>query len=243
MRIVPALFIKEGKAAIYKAGNFKEIEFLNEDPYDIIARLDKLDIGHIGLVDVDASQGKSNNAGLIGSLANTTVATLHVGGGINDLDYLKSLQYAGLDFFIIGSAVHEQPALLKTIAAADHIKNERISIAIDICDGKLYYHGWKDDLDVSLNHFMQEAIDLGFSRFLLTDVTTDTASPLPDVAFYQSLKESFPHCNFVAAGRIDSFADIDALATTGVDAVVAGNKIYKDDNLLKQVADYNKRKE
>lgn len=243
MRIVPALFIKEGKAAIYNAGNFKEIKFLEEDPYDIIARLDKLDIGHIGLVDVDASLGKSNNAGLIGSLANITVCTLHVGGGINDLDYLKSLQYAGVDYFIIGSAVHEDPELLKTIAAADHIKNERISIAVDICDGKLYYHGWEDDLDVSLNHFIHEAIDLGFSRFLLTDITTDSESPLPDVAFYQSLTESFPDCHFVAAGRIDSFADIDALSTTGVDAVVVGNKIYKDENLLKQVAAFNKRKE
>ncbi|MFK7971868.1 MAG: HisA/HisF-related TIM barrel protein [Bacteroidia bacterium] len=241
MRIVPALFIKEGKAAIYKAGNFTDIEFLADDPYDIIAKLDKLDIGHMGLVDVDASLGQSTNSGIIGSLANTAIATLHVGGGINNLDYLKSLQYAGVDYFIIGSAAHEKTNLLKEIAAADHVKNERVSIAIDIKDGKMYFHGWKDETSISINHFILNCIELGFTRFLLTDVTSDTTSPLPDIAFYKSLKESFPTCNFVAAGRINSFADIEALETTGVDAVVVGNQIYKNDELMKQVAEYNKR--
>ena len=242
MRIVPALFIKDGKIAVYKAGNFTDIEFLDQDPYDLIAQLDKLDIGNVGLLDVDASLGDKSNSGLLGSLSNTTVSTLHVGGGINDLDYLKSLQYAGVDYFIIGSAAHENPEFLKSIAAADHVKNERISIAVDICDGKLYFHGWKDDAGISLNHFIQNCIDLGFSRFLLTDITTDTTSPLPDIGFYTSLVESFPDCLFVAAGRINSFADIEALETTGVSAVVVGNKIYKNEEVMRKVVEYNKRK-
>lgn len=240
MRIVPALFIKDGKAAVYKAGNFTDIEYLTDDPYDILAKLDKLDIGNVGLVDIDASMGQSSHSGLIGSLCNTTVSTLHVGGGINDLDYLKSLQYAGVDYFIIGSAAHERPSFLKEIAEASHVKNERISIAVDIKDGKLYYHGWKDEAPTSLNHFIQHCMDLGFTRFLLTDVSSDVASSLPDVNFYKSLVDSFPSCLFVAAGRIDSFNDIDALASTGISAVVVGNKIYKDEAIMQQVAEYNK---
>lgn len=241
MQIVPACFVKDGKLAAFKAGNFTKIDFLDIDPYDMINKLDRLNMGHIGIVDIDASKGEKGNSGLVGSLANTSVAKLHVGGGISDLNYLKSLQYAGVDDFILGSAVHENKNFLKEIAEAGHVKNDHISIALDIKDGKLYFHGWKDEASISVNHFIQESIHLGFTRFLVTDVTSKPDEVLPDVDFYESLITHFPTCTFVAAGRLDTWKDVDAMAEIGVNAIVVGNRIFKDDSLLAEVAMYNKR--
>ncbi len=149
MRIIPALYIKDGKVAAYKPGDYENIEFLSIDPYQLIEKLDKLHIHNIGLIDIDATLGSKSNAGLIGSLCNVTVTTLHVGGGIKEMDYLKSLQYAGVDYFIIGAAIFNAEAFLKSLNDAEDVKNEKITIAINVMDGKASHHDWLDNKDLT----------------------------------------------------------------------------------------------
>ena len=243
MKIVPALYIKDGKLAAYKPGNYEDIEFLDKDPYEFIDMLCKLPINQIRLIDVDASIGSKSNAGLLGSLSSTTVSLLEVGGGINNMDYLKSLQYAGVDYFIVGTAIFDDPEFLKAISEADDVKNDRILISIDIMDGKIKYHGWKDDAPESFGRIIEEIRDMGFTRFFITDMTTDTENEGPDLDFYRALVEEFPDCLFGAAGRIETLEDVYNLKEVGVDEVVVGNKIYKEKSLLERIAKFNKMEE
>ena len=242
MQIIPALYIKDGKAAIYSPGNYEDLEYLAQDPYDLIDQLGRYEgIQRIHLVDIDASlKGGMNNHGLIGSLANVSVPDLQVAGGIDDMEHLKSLQYAGADYFVLGSVVLSNFDFLHQISEVTHIKNDRIEISLDVLNGRLTTHGWTEAVDdYTIRSLIRACSNLGFSRFLCTDIDAYRKDLGPDYVFFQTLIEQFPDLIFSAAGNIRDFDDVEALKSVGVVEVVVGDEIYKEEGLLEEISAYN----
>ncbi len=242
MLIIPALYIKEGKTAAFRPGDYENLDFLNLDPYKLIEKLSDQDIERIYLVDLDASQDNdANNKGLIGSLANTTIPDIMVGGGIKSIDYLKSLQYGGVDYFVIGTSAANDLPFLEEISQADHIKNERITIAFDMLDGHLTSHGFSQETEQpQLHELITRSLELDFKRFLITDIDSDSLDREPDLEFYSELTNTYPDATFAASGHIHTFEDIDNLKAVGIKEVIIGNHIYKEPGIIKAVAEYNK---
>jgi len=245
MQIIPALSIKDGKAADFRPDS-REIIFLQEsDPYKIIDLLSDNDIRRIHLVDIDGAerQGK-DNVGLIGSLSNVCVSDIEVGGGITDVDHLKSLQYAGVDYFVLGSAVYDHPELLQEISEIPHIQNDDIMIGVDLVDGKLSYHGYREHVpDDKIHHVIQRCLEMGFRRILVTDIDHQAPEQGPTVGFYADLIRDFPQLRFTAAGHIRSFADVNRLKEAGVVEAVVGYDFYRDADRLKRLAEYNAKED
>jgi len=240
MQIVPALNIHNGKPCVYIAGKIEDIQYIDKDPYDLIQEIGNYHIQRIHLTDVDAyvPDGKPNT-GLLGSLANTCVVDLEVGGGIHNMDYVKSLQYAGVDYFVLGSVVYDNFDFLNEIAAADHVKNERILISLDVLDGQLFFHGWSQPVTgITPKELMWKCMNAGFYRFIVTDV--ERTSKGPNFDFYRELLEQFSGATLGAAGKINTFEDIEKLEEIGVNEVLVGNRIYKEEGLLDVVSEFNK---
>ncbi len=244
MQIVPAIYIHDEKPAIYRPGDYEHLEYIDKDPYEVIKTLDVKGINRILLIDVDASlpgEGK-NNKGIIGSLSNTCVADIQVGGGIDDMEYLKSLQYAGVDFFVLGSVVYDNFDFVRQLAQEDHVKNDDILISIDVLDGKLFYHGWNDPVvGLSPEELMWKCINIGLNSFNVTDVRKGADSPNFD--FYSKLIEQFPGATIGAAGNIHTFDQVLKLESVGVREVYVGNRIYKEPELIQALAEFNKSRE
>ncbi|RMG59926.1 MAG: hypothetical protein D6722_21555 [Bacteroidetes bacterium] len=241
MHIVPALYIKDGKAAAYRPGDYLNLSYLDRDPYDLIQELSDHHIQRIMLVDVDASlDNPQHNMGLIGSLANTTIPDLEVAGGISNMDYLKSLQYAGVDYFVLGSAMFDNFAFVEAVRDADHVDNDRIMVAFDLLDGQLTCHGWtREQPDQDLFALIQKTLDNGFRRCIVSHINTQQPEAGPDLDFYRRLRLRFPDLILTAAGHIHSFEHIDALRDIQVDEVVIGNEIYQQPGLMAQISAYN----
>ena len=241
MQIIPALYIKDGKAAAYRPGDYLNLTYLSQDPYDIITELGDHHIQRILLVDVDASlDNPQHNMGLIGSLANTTVPDLEVAGGLSNMDYLKSLQYAGVDFFVLGSVMFDNYAFIEAVRDAEHIKNDRVMVAFDMLDGQLTCHGWtREQPNQDLFALIQQSLDNGFTRCVISHLDSQQPEAGPNLDFYRQVRLRFPKLILTASGHIHSFADIDALKEIGVDEVVVGNEIYTQPGLMSQISAYN----
>ncbi len=243
MQIIPALYIHNGKAASYFPGDYESIDYLDLSPHDIIELLGKHDVQRILLLDIDAArQDREHNKGLIGSLANVAIPDLAVGGGIDDYEYLKMLQYAGVDFFIFGSAVFRNFDLIKQICEADDVPIDRIMISLDMRDGRLTTLGWTEEVDgTTLTEIIRKTMKCGISRFIISDINTSRPDDSPDLTFYAELVEAFPEALFSAAGHIHSFHDVEALKKVGVKEVVVGTHIYKEEAWMDRISEYNKR--
>lgn len=244
MQIIPALAIKDGKAVDFQPGR-PEVTLLSIDPYKIIDTLGSHSVHRVHLVDIDGAEYKGkDNIGLIGSLSNICVCDLEVGGGINNLNHLKSLQYAGVDYFVLGSVVHEKPALLEEISDLKHIKNDDIMIAVDLLDGKLTYHGYADSInDQAVHDVIVRALALGYSRVLITDIDTRHPDHGPDIAFLSVLVQEFPSVKFSVAGHIHTFDQVDRLKEVGIKEVVVGYDFYADTERIKALSAYNNKEE
>jgi phosphoribosylformimino-5-aminoimidazole carboxamide ribotide isomerase len=240
MQIIPALCIKDGKAADFRP-DLPEMVFLDQDPYQIIETFGTHDIRRTHLVDIDGAQQKGiNNTGLIGSLSNTCICNIEVGGGIRSVDYLKSLQYAGVDYFVLGSVVYEHPQFLEEVAALTHIPNDDIMIAVDLVDGQLTYHGYADPIPSgTIRQLIQRGIGHGFFRVLVTDINTSANGQGPVADHYAALVKEFPQVKFSAAGHIATFEDVERLKAVGVVEAVVGYDFYRDEASLKRLAAYN----
>ena len=244
MQIVPAIYIYDGKAAVYRPGDYENMEFIDKDPYEILKEIEENGIGRVLLIDINASgPGEApNNKGLIGSLSNTCVVDIEVGGGIDNMEYLKSLQYAGVDYFVLGSVVYDNFDFVRKLAEEDHVKNDDILISVDVLEGKLSYHGWKDPVEgLTPQELMYKCINIGLNRFNVTDVRREAEHP--NFEFYEELRTQLPGASIGAAGNIHTFEDVEKLEALGVREVYVGNRIYKEPELLKAIAEFNKGRE
>ncbi len=243
MQIIPALYIHDGKAASYQPGDLFSVRHLDQSPYDLIDLLGRHDVQRIILLDIDAARDPHhNNKGLIGSLANVAIPDLEVGGGIHDLAYLKSLQYAGVDFFVLGSALFTSPDFFKDLCQAPEIKSSSILVSFDLKDGQLYTLGWSEPiLDRSLHELIRQCLDEGVHRFVITHLDSKHPDKGPDVDFYRELVETFPGATFAAAGHIHLFDDIDALKTVGIQEVIVGDDWYTREDQMDLISAYNRQ--
>jgi len=244
MQIIPALVIKDGKPAAFEPGA-KSVRFLNRDPYDLIDTFSKQSIRRIHIVDVDGAQQQGkNNLALIGSLVNVCVSNIEVGGGINDMETLKSLQYAGVDYFMLGSVAYSKPEFLDEILEADHIKNDSITIAVDLVDGQLTYNSYSQQIpEQKVRDVIKRYQDMGFSRVLITDIDTLHPDHGPAIGFFDGIVQAFPDMCISAAGHIDSISDIDHLRDAGVKEVIVGMDLYDTPEALATISAYNDAEE
>lgn len=245
MQIIPALYVKDHKLAVYRPGDYDNISYLDQDPYELLSQLGELKIDRIHLIDVDASlPGEpKNNSGLIGSLSNTCISDIEVGGGITEMGYLKSLQYAGVDLFVLGSVVIDDFAFLREIAEADDVQNDKIVISLDVKDGNLTFHGWTEEVpELTLNQIIWKCINIGFRRFIVTEVDTVDPHRGPNIPFYTDLMRQYPDTIITAAGNINRLEDVEQLAAVGMQEAIMGEKIFDNEfAALAEIAEYNRK--
>lgn len=240
MQIIPAIYIKEGKVAAYTPGNYDNISFLDVDPYELVERLGKLNLERIYIVDVDASlPGPENNVGLLGSLCNTTVPDLEVGGGLDNLDYIKSLQYAGVDYFVLGTVVIDDFEFVRSLGTKDKLKKDHILISADVSDGKLTYQGWTKEVpNLGLDELIWKCLNIGFERFIISETYSAEANG-PNIDFYQTLVKQFPGAQISASGNISTIDHVKLLAEVGIKEAVMGVQNYSREGMIAQINAYN----
>lgn len=240
MQIIPALYIKDHRFALFQPGNRSYVEPLAADPYELITQLGMLDVPRIHIIDQDTwTDTPSCNTGLIGSLSNMCQQKIEVGGGIRNMDALRRLIDAGLSYFVLGSALFDNFSFLVEIGKDIQCPNRNFLISIDVNQGASAAPGRASAEKTRTTQLIRRCIDLGFSRFIINDLNTFQLDDGPDVGFYRSLVEAFPAATFSAAGRIISLEHVEMLSKVGVAEVMVGNEIYLEDGLLEQISQFN----
>lgn len=244
MQIIPALYIKHHRFALFQPGNPSYIEYLPTDPYELVSTLAELNIPRIHVIDQDTwSEKLSPNTGLIGSLCKLCNSRLEVGGGIRNLTFLHRLKAAGVQYFVVGSALYDNFSFLVEISKDSQFSNQNFLISIDIDKGKLAHSGSSIDKSISAKHLIRKCMDLGFNRFILNDLDIFQVEAGPDVCFYRSMTEAFPTATFSASGRVITMEHIEALQKVNVVEAMVGNEIYRIPGLLEQISQFNSQHE
>jgi phosphoribosylformimino-5-aminoimidazole carboxamide ribotide isomerase len=231
MLLVPAIDLRDGRCVRLLQGRFDAETVYSDDPAQVLERYRSLGARRIHVVDLDgARDGTQANRGVIARLAATPGVLLQAGGGVRSRAVADELLAAGVDRVVVGSVAATRPQ--EVAGWIESLGPERIVLAFDVrlaVDGtpRLATHGWQTQTETSLWHAVDAYVTAGLRHVLCTDVARDGALSGPNVALYTEAVRRFPVVEWQASGGVSNAADLRALATTGVAAVVTGRALLE----------------
>ena len=236
MIIYPAIDIIEGKAVRLFNGDYeKKTEY--GDPADFALRFKKEGATHIHTVDLDgAKAGRAVNFGTIAAIKKATGLFVEVGGGIRDLETVKTYVNEGIDRVILGtSAVYDTDFLEKAI----ELYGEKIAVGADIKDGFIAVRGWLEKSTEDIYSFLKRMEGLGVKTVICTDISKDGAMQGANVSLYGDLSAKFT-IDLIASGGVSSLEDVKKIKALGLAGAIIGKAYYSGAIDLKQAIEVAK---
>jgi phosphoribosylformimino-5-aminoimidazole carboxamide ribotide isomerase len=183
------------------------------------------------IVDLDgAAQGNLGNLDIIKLLASAILVPTQLGGGIRKMDTIKELLSAGIERVILGTVAVENPNLVED---ACRRFGETIIVSIDIREGWVATHGWRQETRLKAIEFAKSMARLGVKRFIYTDISRDGTLTEPNFTAISELIDavSLP---IIASGGISSLTHLRMLKQLGAEGAIVGKALYTGDINLKQ---------
>jgi len=183
------------------------------------------------IVDLDgAAKGELYNLDIITQIASAVLIPTQVGGGIRHLETVGQLLKAGIERIILGTAAVEEP---KLIEEACRNFSESVIVSIDVREGYIAIHGWRQETELKAIEFIKSMVELGVKRFIHTDINRDGTLTEPNFAAIFELVNTI-RLPIIAAGGISSLNHLRMLKQLGVEGAIIGKALYTGDINLKQ---------
>jgi len=232
MLLIPAIDLRGGCCVRLLQGRFEAETVYARDPAEVLDRYLALGARRIHVVDLDgARDGSQGNREAIERLvARAGAGAIQVGGGVRSREVAEALIELGVARIVVGSVAVTAP---QEVAAWLHeFGPERIVLAFDVRldEGgtpRLATHGWERQTGTSLWDAVERYISAGLRHVLCTDVARDGALSGPNLALYRECVRRYPDLAWQASGGVSASEDLQALASTGVAAVISGRALLE----------------
>jgi len=193
------------------------------------------------IVDLDgAASGEIRNREIIKDIARAILVPVQLGGGIRDLETIKTLLKDGIERVILGTAAVEDPGLI--IEACRRFR-ESIAVSIDVRHGTVATHGWVKDTARNAVALAKTMTQVGVTRFIYTDINRDGTLTEPNFSAITEMIDAIG-LPVIAAGGISSLNHLKMLKKLGAEGAIVGKAIYTGDiNLKKALSEINQIQE
>ncbi len=229
MEVIPALDLLGGRCVRLYQGDFNQVTVYDENPVDLARRYRDAGMHRLHVVDLDgARSGEPGNLDLIAELTGDLGLAVQIGGGLRDLERVRTLLDTGASRVVIGSAAVTDPQMV--IGWINELGAERVIPAFDVKlnqqgEPVVQTHGWTKNSEQTLWELMDCYAGTGAMDFLCTDISKDGTLAGPNVELYASCTERCPQARIIASGGVAGFDDLIALKRTGASAVVTGKAL------------------
>ena len=234
MEIIPAVDIKDGKCVRLYQGDYSMETVFSDDPVGMAMEWQSMGATRLHIVDLDgADAGEPCNLNIITRINDVVWIPLQVGGGIRNMETIGKLLKVGIDRVILGTAAVEDPELVKE---ACRCFGKSIIIGIDVIEGRVAIHGWKNSTELTAIELAMSMAKLGAKRFIYTDINRDGTLTEPNFIATFELVDAirFP---VIASGGISSLIHLKVLNKLGVEGAIIGKALYTGDINLRRALD------
>lgn len=172
-RIIPCLDVRNGETV--KGVNFVNLRSAG-DPVELGEAYSRAGADELVYLDITASfEGRKTFTDMVTKVARRINIPFTVGGGINTIDDVERMLYAGADKISVNSAALKRPQLIDEIA-------QRFGSQVCVCaiDARLDADGWhcylkggRERTERGLLEWAKEAQDRGAGEILFTSMNHD----------------------------------------------------------------------
>ncbi len=182
MKIIPAIDLMNGQVVRLYKGDPKQKTVYSDNPVEIAKKWEANGADMLHIVDLDATLGTGSNISIIKKILEEISIPVEVAGGLRDesliLDVVKISNRV-----VLGTLAFKDKELLKKLLLS--LGSEKIVISVDHIDGEIVIHGWQDRTGIKLIDAIKEFLEMGFTEFLLTNVSRDGTMEGPDLEFLE----------------------------------------------------------
>ena len=223
MKIIPAIDLMDGKVVRLYKGDPNQKTIYSENPIDVAKKWESAGADILHLVDLDATLGIGSNLEIIKKILEAVSIPVEVAGGLRDKSLV--LEMAKLsERIVLGTLAFKDKTLLKSLLS--ELGSEKIVISVDHKDGEIVTHGWQQDSGIKLIPAINDFLEMGFTEFLLTNVSRDGTLEGPDLEFLEQAC-ILPNTNIIASGGISNVADIPKVKEKNAFGVILGKALYE----------------
>lgn len=226
IEIIPAIDIIDGKCVRLTRGDYDTSKVYSDDPVDMAMRFADAGCRRLHLVDLDGARSSHIvNYRTLERVVNRSGLVVDFGGGLKSDDDLRIAFECGAAMITGGSiAVKSPDTFLRWL---DTYGADRIILGADARDGKIASDGWIATSDRDIVPFIEEYASHGIRRVISTEIGVDGTLDGPAVSLYRRILDKLPDLWLIASGGVGSVADIEALDSASVPAVIVGKAIYE----------------
>ncbi len=223
MKIIPAIDLMDGKVVRLYQGDPAQKTVYSDDPVNIAKRWESAGADILHLVDLDATLGIGSNLDMIKKILKSVSIPVEVAGGLRDESLV--LEVAKLsERIVLGTLAFKDKSLLKSLLS--ELGSEKIVISVDHKEGEIVINGWQKNTEIKLIPAINEFLKMGFTEFLLTNISRDGTMEGPDLEFLEQAC-SLPNANVIASGGISNIADVKDVKEKNAFGVILGKALYE----------------
>ena len=225
-RIIPCLDVDKGR--VVKGVNFLNIRDAG-DPVEIAKRYDNEGADEITMLDITAShETRDTTYKTVEDIASQVFIPLTVGGGVRNIDDIKTLLRSGADKVSINTSAVENPDFVK--AAADKFGSQCIVVAVDAKarndeegSWEVVTYGGRNRTNIDVVEWTQQVEEYGAGEILLTSMDRDGTKEGFDNNLVSKVSGSIP-IPVIASGGVGNLDHlIDGIKIGGAEAVLAAS--------------------
>ena len=223
MKIIPAIDLMNGQVVRLYKGDPNQKTVYSSDPVNVAKQWESAGADILHLVDLDATLGIGSNIEIIKKILETISIPVEVAGGLRDKSLV--LEMANLSKrIVLGTLAFKDKPLLKSLLS--ELGPEKIVISVDHKDGEIVIHGWQKGTGIELIPSIKEFLEMGFTEFLLTNVSRDGTLEGPDLEFLEQAC-NLPNTNIIASGGISNIGDVADVKEKNAFGVILGKALYE----------------
>ena len=222
-RIIPCLDVTDGR--VVKGVNF--IDLIDAgDPVEIAKKYNDQGADELTFLDITAS---SDNRGLIidiiESVAEQVFIPLTVGGGVREINDIRTLLNAGADKVSINTAAIHNPSLVSQ--ASQKFGSQCIVVAIDAKKmnnhWEVFTHGGRNPTGINAVSWAKEMVNRGAGELLITSMDRDGTKSGFDNDLNSSISSEVD-VPIIASGGVGNLDDlVNGILKGKADAVLAAS--------------------
>lgn len=230
MIVIPAIDLRAGRCVRLFRGDVDAETVYDDHPVEVARRFETEGARRVHVVDLDAARDDGSNRDVVKDICRNVAIPVQLGGGLRTIAALEQALEDGAARAILGTAAALDPNL---VAEAVARFGDRIVAAVDVRDGFVMTHGWRE-----AGPLLEEAIPslnlVGAPRYLVTSILRDGTMDGPDLELYRRVLELTDR-PVIASGGIRAADDVWALRELGLEATVVGRAIYSGTLRLEEV--------
>ena len=224
MKVIPAIDLMNGQVVRLYKGDPNQKTVYSDNPVEVAKKWQANGADMLHLVDLDATLGRGSNLLIIKKILEQISIPIQVAGGLRDESTITDVSKI-CNRVVLGTLAFKDKFTLKKLLS--NLGPEKIVISVDHIDGEIVIHGWQKQTGIKLIDAMQEFLAIGFSEFLLTNVSRDGTLEGPDLKFLKQACQ-LGKTHVIASGGISNIKDVQDVKQKNAFGVILGKALYEN---------------